>query len=39
MRYFDQTLIANHREHAGWWAEVNGTRDWFHHTEDLRHGV
>lgn len=33
MRYFDEKLITNHREHRDWWAEVNGTRDWFHHTE------
>lgn len=39
MRYFDQQLVANSREHAGWWAEVTANREWFHQREDQLAGV
>jgi len=35
MRYFDQTLIANHpNEHGAWWQELTADREHFHQTED-----
>jgi hypothetical protein len=33
MRYFDTTLLANSRPHAGWWNEISGNRQWFHNQE------
>lgn len=33
MRYFDQTLIANSRAHAGWWNELSAVREHFHQSE------
>lgn len=33
MRYFDQTLVANHREHAAWWGELQVNREHFHRSE------
>lgn len=34
MRYFDETLVTNHREHRDWWGEVSMMREHFHRTED-----
>lgn len=35
MRYFDQTLVANHpRQHGRWWAELNANREAFHQSEE-----
>ena len=34
MRYFDDQLIANSRDHAEWWELACVNREWFHHTED-----
>jgi hypothetical protein len=34
MRYFDENLVANSRQHAAWWNEVTVNREWFHQTED-----
>lgn len=34
MRYFDDQLIANSRDHAQWWELLCINREWFHHTED-----
>ena len=33
MRYFDQTLVANHREHREWWGELQVNREHFHRSE------
>lgn len=33
MRYFDETLVANSRPHAAWWAEVCMQRQHFHNVE------
>jgi len=33
MRYFDETLVANHREHREWWGELQVNREHFHRTE------
>lgn len=36
MRYFDETLVAQHpRQHGEWWAEVNANREWFHRSEEV----
>ncbi len=34
MRYFDEQLVANSRDHARWWGEVSAEREWFHRTEE-----
>lgn len=35
MRYFDQTLIANHpRQHGEWWNDLSVVREHFHQSED-----
>lgn len=33
MRYFDETLVANNREHRDWWGQVMVNREHFHRTE------
>jgi len=34
MRYFDDQLIANSRDHAEWWELACINREWFHQTEE-----
>lgn len=34
MRYFDEQLVANHREHRDWWNELSVVREHFHRTEE-----
>lgn len=34
MRYFDEQLVANSREHARWWGEVSADREQFHRVEE-----
>ncbi|MDP1599011.1 major capsid protein [Phenylobacterium sp.] len=33
MRYFDETLVANHSEHRNWWGELSVNREHFHRSE------
>lgn len=34
MRYFDEQLVANSRDHARWWGEVSADREHFHQVEE-----
>lgn len=34
MRYFDEQLVANSREHHRWWGEVSADREQFHQIEE-----
>lgn len=34
MRYFDEKLVANSRQHAVWWDEVCDLREGWYHTEE-----
>lgn len=39
MRYFDETLVNNHREHRDWWAELSVNREHFHRSEEAYAGL
>lgn len=33
MRYFDENIVANSRDHQTWWGEVSDQRNWFANEE------